>query len=131
MRRRTGPTRTGTDPSTGGPGTAVSLGTAADVDRAVRAAHRARTAWRHLGSLDRGRILAAISRRLLAELDALAAMETADTGKPLALSAAEIRGAAEYFEFYAALVNLRPARCSTSSPTCTSTRCGSRSAWSA
>ena len=59
-----------------------------------------------LGSLDRGRILAAIGRRLLAELDALAAMETADTGKPLALSAAEIRGAAEYFEFYAALVNL-------------------------
>ena len=101
-----GTTRTGTDPSTGGPGTAVSLGTAADVDRAVRAAHRARTAWRHLGSLDRGRILAAIGRRLLAELDALAAMETADTGKPLALSAAEIRGAAEYFEFYAALVNL-------------------------
>ena len=101
-----GTTRTGTDPSTGGPGAQVSLGTAADVDRAVRAAHRARTSWRHLGSLDRGRILAAIGRRLLAELDALAAMETADTGKPLALSAAEIRGAAEYFEFYAALVNL-------------------------
>src|ERR1700734_2831711 len=101
-----GTTRTGTDPSTGGPGTQVSLGTAADVDRAVRAAHRARASWRHLGSLDRGRILAAIGRRLLAELDALAALETADTGKPLALSAAEIRGAAEYFEFYAALVNL-------------------------
>src|ERR1700730_13918444 len=98
--------RTGTDPSTGGPGTQVSLGTAADVDRAVRAAHRAGTSWRHLGSLDRGRILAAIARRLLAELDALAAMEAADTGNPLALSAAEIRGAVEYFEFYAALVNL-------------------------
>src|SRR6202453_5391852 len=101
-----GTTRTGTDPSTGGPGTPVSLGTAADVDRAVRAAHRARTAWRHVGSLDRGRILAAIGRRLLAELDTLAAMESADTGKPLALSAAELHGAAEYFEFYAALVNL-------------------------
>jgi aldehyde dehydrogenase (NAD+) len=101
-----GTTRTGTDPSTGGPGTRLSLGTAAEVDRAVRAAHRARTSWRHLGSLERGRILAAVARRLLAELDALAAMETADTGKPLALSAAEIRGAAEYFEFYAALVNL-------------------------
>ena len=101
-----GATRTFTDPATGGPGTQVSMGTAADVDRAVRAAHRARTSWRHIGSLDRGRILAAISRRLLAELDALAKMETADTGKPLALSAAEIRGAAEYFEFYAALVNL-------------------------
>ena len=58
-------------------------------------------------------------------------METAETGKPLALAAAEIRGAAEYFEFYAALVNLPPARSSTSSPTCMSTRCASRSAWSA
>jgi aldehyde dehydrogenase (NAD+) len=46
-----GAARTGTDPSTGGPGTQLSLGTAADVDRAVRAAHRARTSWRHLGSL--------------------------------------------------------------------------------
>ena len=101
-----GATHIFTDPATGGPGTRVSLGTAADVDRAVRAAHRARGAWRHLGSLDRGRILAAIGRRLLAELDVLAPMETAETGKPLALSAAEIRGAAEYFEFYAALVNL-------------------------
>jgi aldehyde dehydrogenase (NAD+) len=101
-----GTTHTFTDPSTGRPGTQVSLGTAADVDRAVRAAHRARAPWRHTGSLDRGRILAAISRRLLAGLDALAAMETADTGKPLALAAAEIRGASEYFEFYAALVNL-------------------------
>ena len=58
-----GTARTGTDPSTGRPGTRVSLGTAADVDRAVRAAHRARTSWRHLGSLDRGRILAAVPRQ--------------------------------------------------------------------
>ncbi|MDX6549107.1 MAG: hypothetical protein QOG33_2657, partial [Gaiellales bacterium] len=63
-----GTTHTFTNPSTGGPGTQVSLGTAADVDRAVRAAHRARASWRHLGSLDRGRILAAIGRRLLAEV---------------------------------------------------------------
>ncbi|HEY3976971.1 MAG TPA: aldehyde dehydrogenase family protein [Streptosporangiaceae bacterium] len=101
-----GATHTFPDPATGGPGTEVSLGTAADVDRAVRAADRARASWRHLGSLDRGRILAAIGRRLLAEAGPLAEMETAETGKPLALSAAEMRGAAEYFEFYAALVNL-------------------------
>ena len=99
-------TQTFPDPATGAPGTRVSMGTAADVDRAVRAADRARTSWRHTGSLDRGRVLAAISRRLLAETDRLAAIETAETGKPLTLSAAEIRGAAEYFEFYAALVNL-------------------------
>ncbi|HEY2285875.1 MAG TPA: aldehyde dehydrogenase family protein [Streptosporangiaceae bacterium] len=103
---RDGTTHTFPDPSTGEPGTRVSLGTAADVDRAVAAAHRARTSWRHLGSLDRGRILAAIGRRLLAEAGALAEMESAETGKPLALAAAEARGAAEYFEFYAALVNL-------------------------
>jgi aldehyde dehydrogenase (NAD+) len=101
-----GTTHTFPDPATGGPGTEVSLGTAADVDRAARAADRARASWRYLGSLDRGRILAAIGRRLLAEVDALAAMEAAETGKPPALAAAEIRGAAEYFEFYAALVNL-------------------------
>ena len=101
-----GATHTFPDPATGEPGTEVSLGTAADVDRAVRAAHRARTSWRHTGSLARGRILAAISARLLAEIDTLAAMETAETGKPLALAAAEVRGASEYFEFYAALVNL-------------------------
>ena len=46
-------THTFTDPSTGRPGTRVSLGTAADADRAVRAAHRARASWRHTGSLDR------------------------------------------------------------------------------
>ena len=81
-----GATRTGTDPSTGAPGATISLGTAADVDRAVQAAHRARTAWRHTG-LARPRPhprrdqppAAGRPRRL-------AAMESADTGKPLALS---------------------------------------------
>jgi hypothetical protein len=102
-----GTTYCGIDPPTGGPGAELSLGTAGDVDRAVQAAYRAHISWRHLGSLERGRVLAAIGQRLLSEVDdVLAAMETADTGKPLALSAAEIRGAAEYFEFHAALVNL-------------------------
>jgi aldehyde dehydrogenase (NAD+) len=101
-----GTTRVGTNPANGGPGAEVSLGTAADVDSAVQAAHSAAKGWRRMGSLDRGRILAAMSRRLLADLDELAAMESADTGKPRALSMAEIRGAAEYFEFYAGLVNL-------------------------
>lgn len=101
-----GTTRVGTDPSTGGPGAEVTLGTAADVDRAARAAHAAARGWRHLASAERGRLLAAVGRRLLAETDTLAAAESADTGKPLALSRAEIQGSAEYFEFYSALVNL-------------------------
>jgi aldehyde dehydrogenase (NAD+) len=98
--------RPGTNPATGGCGADVAHGTAADVDLAARAAHAAAPGWRRTASLERGRILATIGRRLLADLDALAELESLDTGKPLALSAAEIRGAAEYFEFYAALVNL-------------------------
>ncbi|MFI6823427.1 aldehyde dehydrogenase family protein [Micromonospora sp. NPDC050187] len=98
--------RAGTNPATGGVGAQVAQGTAADVDLAVRAAHAAAPGWRRIASLERGRTLAAIGRRLLADLDALAELESLDTGKPLALATAEIRGAAEYFEFYAALVNL-------------------------
>ena len=44
-----GTARTGTDPSTGRPGTRVSLGTAADVDRAVRAADRKSISMRITG----------------------------------------------------------------------------------
>jgi aldehyde dehydrogenase (NAD+) len=95
-----------TNPATGGPGATVVEGTPADVDRAVQAAYRVRTVWRHLPSLERGRLLSALGRSLLEHADRLAEMESADTGKPAALSKAEITGAAEYFEFYAGLVNL-------------------------
>ncbi|MBU2667210.1 aldehyde dehydrogenase family protein [Actinoplanes bogorensis] len=78
----------------------------ADVDTAVTTAAAAAHGWRHTASFDRGRVLMAVARRLLAELDDLAELETAETGKPLALAEAEIRGAAEYFEFYASLVHL-------------------------
>ncbi|GAA2631282.1 aldehyde dehydrogenase family protein [Paractinoplanes durhamensis] len=78
----------------------------AEVDRAVRAAAAAAPGWRHVASFDRGRVLMAVARRLVAEIDELARIECAETGKPPALAEAEIRGAAEYFEFYASLVHL-------------------------
>jgi aldehyde dehydrogenase (NAD+) len=77
-----------------------------DVDRAVRAAARAAAGWRHLASFDRGRVLMAVARRLVAGIEELTELECADTGKPSSLAEAEIRGAAEYFEFYASLVHL-------------------------
>jgi aldehyde dehydrogenase (NAD+) len=98
--------RQGEDPATGGPGVAIALGTARDVDRAVRAAAAAAPGWRHFPSVDRGRVLNAIARRIRADLTHLVEMESLDTGKPAELAAAEIGGAADYFEFYAALVNL-------------------------
>jgi len=98
----------GENPATGGPGAEIGLGTPLDVDRAARAAAAAAPGWRRFPSMERGRLLGAIARRLRTDLDQLAEMESLDTGKPSALAAAEIQGAADYFEFYAALVN-RPA----------------------
>ena len=98
--------RPGENPATGGVGVETGLGSAADVDRAVRAAAAAAPGWRRFASMERGRLLSAVADRLRADVDRLAELESADTGKPLALSAAEIRGSADYFEFYAGLVNL-------------------------
>ncbi|GID30727.1 aldehyde dehydrogenase (NAD+) [Paractinoplanes brasiliensis] len=77
-----------------------------DVDLAVRTAAAAAPGWRRLAAFDRGRALMAIARRMVAELEELTRLECAETGKPAALAEAEIRGAAEYFEFYASLVHL-------------------------
>lgn len=98
--------RTGINPSTGGDGATVTLGTARDVDAAVEAASRARHGWRHTESTARGRILSRIARGILNEIELLIELEVADTGKPAELARAEITGAADYFEFYAALVHL-------------------------
>jgi aldehyde dehydrogenase (NAD+) len=98
--------RQGENPATGGPGAVVGLGTVADVDRAVRAAAAAAPGWRRFPSAERGRLLNAIARRLRADMDELVELERLDTGKPAGLAAAEIGGAADYFEFYASLVNL-------------------------
>jgi len=98
--------RAGVNPSTGRQGSDVSLGDARDVDLAVRAAHSARTAWRDFVSFERGRLLRGLSDAIRGSLDELLELERAETGKPEALLRAEILGAADYFEFYAALVNL-------------------------
>ncbi|MFJ8794714.1 aldehyde dehydrogenase family protein [Streptomyces sp. NPDC102462] len=98
--------RPGENPATGGAGAETGLGSAADVDLAVRAAAAAAPGWRRFASMERGRLLSAVADRLRADVDRLAELESADTGKPLVLSAAEIRGSADYFEYYAGLVNL-------------------------
>ncbi|MGW6697443.1 aldehyde dehydrogenase family protein [Nocardia sp. NPDC055049] len=94
------------NPSTGGPGAEVATGTPADVDIAARGAHDAARRWRKVASAQRSRILWQVGQLIRRDLDTLTAMEIEDTGKPRATALAEIRGAAEYFEFYAGLVNL-------------------------
>ena len=89
------------DPSTATTIAHVARGGAAEVDRAVAAAHACAPRLRDTAPAERGRAL----RRLAAELDRareeLARLETLDTGKPLSLARAEIAGCLGYLEFYA------------------------------
>ena len=60
----------------------VANGTAADVDRAVAAAVRAKDAWGRLVPKERSEILHAIANRIAENRDVLARLESANTGKP-------------------------------------------------
>jgi aldehyde dehydrogenase (NAD+) len=77
----------------------------AEVDRAVRAAHRAYLDWRRVAPAQRGRILFAIAAALRADVEQLARLETLDTGKPLSQARGDVETAARYFEFYAGLAD--------------------------
>lgn len=93
-------------PATGQVVAVVGRGTAQDVDDAVSSAAAAAEPWRRIPAARRGRILMAIAESIRSNSKVLAAMEVADTGKIPAAAAAEVEGAAAYFEFYAGLVNL-------------------------
>ena len=94
------------DPSTGAPSIRVASGSSTDVDLAVAAAKRAAPGWRKFPSAERGRLMTALAQAIRANRDHLAALERADTGKPLAGALGEIEGSAQYFEFYGGLVYL-------------------------
>lgn len=93
------------DPSTGKALGSLARGTAADIDLAVQAGREAFAKWAGLDGVERGRLLAAIGRRILKELEWLAELESRDTGKPLSQAKADVRVASRYFEFYAGLAD--------------------------
>ncbi len=79
-----------------------ALADEADVDRAVQAAKRvhqsgALTAMR---PIERGRIVQAIGRYLIDNIDEIAPLLSLEQGKPLWEARREVRGAALYFEYY-------------------------------
>lgn len=84
----------------------VTRGDAQDAASAVESAAAALPAWRNISSQERGRALQRVADALRADIDRFAQAESLDTGKPIELSRAEVTGAADYFEFYATLVNL-------------------------
>ncbi|WP_116045082.1 gamma-aminobutyraldehyde dehydrogenase [Amycolatopsis palatopharyngis] len=77
------------DPVTGSPYLLAPVGSAADVDHAVRAAAKAFDGWRDTTPAARQLALLRIADALENRADELVRVESADTGKPLALTAAE------------------------------------------
>ncbi|WP_345568197.1 aldehyde dehydrogenase family protein [Streptomyces plumbiresistens] len=82
----TGETLVTSDPGTGRVLADVPLGSAEDVDRAVREARQAFATWRRTAPLERAAILWRIADLLEKHADELALLETLDTGKPLSHS---------------------------------------------
>jgi aldehyde dehydrogenase (NAD+)/betaine-aldehyde dehydrogenase len=88
------------DPSTGKSLGPVARGTADDVDRAVVAARKANKQWRDTTAEQRADILARVADAIAADEDALARLESEDTGKPLSQARNDARVCARYFRFY-------------------------------
>ncbi|WP_025602150.1 betaine-aldehyde dehydrogenase [Burkholderia sp. WSM2230] len=92
------------DPATGETLAVVQQASAADVDRAVRSARDGQREWAALTAMQRSRILRRAVEILRERNDELAALETRDTGKPIAETlAVDIVTGADVIEYYAGL----------------------------
>ena len=92
------------EPATGRVIGTIADSTAADVDRAVRAAREAfdQGAWGKTSALDRSRLLLRLGALILRDVERLVQIEARDTGKPASVARADIVALARYFEFYGA-----------------------------
>ena len=93
------------DPSTEGVIAKVPAAGAADIDRAVKAAHRAfyEGGWKGVTAQERGRVLFRLAERIRARRSELAELETVNSGKPIVESEYDMDDAATCFEYYGGL----------------------------
>jgi acyl-CoA reductase-like NAD-dependent aldehyde dehydrogenase len=91
------------NPATGAPWSRVPEATAADVDRAVNAAHKAfKTGpWAHMLPSERGKYLRKLAELLAEKSEQLGRTESIDTGKMLKETKWQAKYIAEFFQFYA------------------------------
>jgi 5-carboxymethyl-2-hydroxymuconic-semialdehyde dehydrogenase len=84
----------------------AAAGSAADVDRAVAAAHRAFTdgPWPGLAARERARILIRVADAIERRGDRIAELETFDTGLPVTQARGQAKRAAENFRFFADMI---------------------------
>ncbi len=89
------------NPSDGSALARIARGSADDIDAAVGAAAAALAGdWGRLAAAERGRLLAAIGRKVLENVELLARLEALDVGKPLKQGRADALALARYLEFY-------------------------------
>lgn len=95
------------DPSTGEVWAQMPRASADDVDRAVRAAHRAfdDPSWAGLTASARGKLLHRLADLVAQHAPRLAELETRDTGKIIRETRAQIGYVAEYYRYYAGLAD--------------------------
>jgi betaine-aldehyde dehydrogenase len=92
------------NPATGEPMATVPDAGSEDVDRAVKAARRAFDGgWRDATAQERGRVLFRLAETVRREAKRLVALETLNSGKPLAESEFDINDAATCYEYYGGL----------------------------
>ncbi len=90
-----------TCPSDGQVFATIPRGAAEDVDQAVKAARATlKGEWGKVPAFERGRLLMALSRKVLEHHEELASTEARDTGKPLTTARTDVTVLARYFEFY-------------------------------
>lgn len=95
------------NPFTGKPWALVARGGAADVDRAVEAAHKALTTgeWPKLTATQRGALLRKLGDLVTREGERLAAVEVRDNGKLLAEMGGQLRYLPQWFYYYGGLAD--------------------------
>lgn len=99
------------DPATGRPLAVVQGAGAAQVDRAVRAAHEAHFAWKARTPRERGRWLWKVAQKIREHADEIAALESSDNGKPVSQAREfDLEGAATVFELFAGLCEAMPSQ---------------------
>jgi 1-pyrroline dehydrogenase len=96
-----GATRDVLNPATGEVIARVPEGTAADVERAVAAARAARIAWRDTTPGRRQEVLLEMAAVIDRHAGELAALESANVGKPMSLAAEELPICADELRFFA------------------------------
>jgi betaine-aldehyde dehydrogenase len=92
------------NPATGEVLGVVSLADAADVDRAVRAAHAAQPAWAATPGPERGDRLRAIARALREHREELARLDARNSGNVIAGMRRDVDWAAESLDYFAGLI---------------------------